>query len=177
MRVTPLQFRNMARSGDARRAFPAESAALSLSSLPGTAGASAPAFSGGFTMTLPLPPSLNNAFMNVRGKGRVKSRKYMAWIEEARAEAAVQKIRDHIPGWYDIIITLPIGMRGDNDNRIKPINDFLQRMGFVADDRLQFTTVITRAENVKPGTCFVVVAPSMSSVARQGETADRAPAG
>lgn len=168
MRVTPIQFTNMARSGDARRALPAECAAHSLSSLPGTtAGASAPAFSGGFTCVLPLPPSLNNAFMNVRGKGRVKSRKYTAWIEAARVEALAQKIRAHLPGWYDIIITLPIGMRGDNDNRIKPINDFMQRMGFVADDRLQFTTVITRAENVKPGTCFVVVAPH-PSVAQSG---------
>lgn len=37
-----------------------------------------------FTVDLPLPPSVNELTVNLKGGGRAKSAKYKAWLEEAR---------------------------------------------------------------------------------------------
>ena len=89
-----------------------------------------------FDVELPLPPSLNGAYANVRGVGRVKVATYRQW-----QDAAVAMIRVSIPtakriaGRISVAILLPTGMRGDCDNRIKPILDALVKSGRIDDDR------------------------------------------
>lgn len=89
-----------------------------------------------FDVELPLPPSLNGAYANVSGVGRVKVSTYRKW-----QDAAVALIRVSVPaakkigGAVNVHILLPSGMRGDCDNRIKPCLDALVKSGRIDDDR------------------------------------------
>ena len=96
------------------------------------------------TLRLPIPPSVNQAFANNksgRGKGRYKTRSYKAWerLADGWAMEAGQfryGVRPFVSGPALIVIRLPITMRGDVDNRIKPTLDWLVSRGFTGDDVL-----------------------------------------
>lgn len=88
------------------------------------------------TFTIPLdPPSLNNIYINVRGRGRVKSRAYRRW-----RDSTVFVLRAlHLPVFdarVAVEIVLPRAIRGDADNRTKACLDALQAAGIVTNDRL-----------------------------------------
>lgn len=85
------------------------------------------------TVFLPRPPSLNNIFVNVPGRGRVKTRDYVTWLRAATNSIIAQK-PTRVEG--EIEISVSIGpRRGDLDNRIKPILDCLVTNGVIEDDR------------------------------------------
>lgn len=93
----------------------------------------------GFTVDIPVPPSLNNAYFNKRlrsGKTiRVMNPAARAW-KEATAwliKARVQSCQ-RIVGAYDVLVELPAKMRGDSDNRLKLAIDALVMSGRVSDD-------------------------------------------
>jgi Holliday junction resolvase RusA-like endonuclease len=103
---------------------------------------------------MPVPPSLNNCYVNVKPRGqlrraRVKSPKYRAWREEAGWDVKAQK-PGRIAGPYEMHIGLPVGLRGDVDNRIKPISDLLVELGIVEDDRHCVNLSIARARTTGP---------------------------
>ena len=89
-----------------------------------------------FDVEIPLPPSLNGAYANRNGVGRVKVTSYRQW-----QHAAVAMIRVSVPaakriaGPVNVHILLPSKMRGDCDNRIKPTLDALVASGRIDDDR------------------------------------------
>lgn len=94
------------------------------------------------TFALPMPPSLNNAYVNVRGRGRVKSAAFKAWITEAGWEIKLQwpplpkgKVifTGPIPVKVDIAFEKP-KRRSDLDNRAKPLLDLLTAMYVWSDD-------------------------------------------
>jgi crossover junction endodeoxyribonuclease RusA len=93
------------------------------------------------TITLPMPPSLNNIFVNVRGRGRVPSKKYCAWKKIAGWALIAQSPRK-IDGPVTIAMRLarPTA-NSDLDNRIKPLLDLLVIHGVITDDRyvVEFT--------------------------------------
>jgi Holliday junction resolvase RusA-like endonuclease len=93
---------------------------------------------------LPVPPSLNNAYVNVRGRGRVPSAKLVAWKREAAA--VLQGQVQPVSGPFTVEILLPEKTRGDIDNRIKPILDALVTAGATPDDRLARKVSIERAD-------------------------------
>lgn len=88
-----------------------------------------------FDVELPLPPSLNNAYANHKG-GRHKTASYARWQADA-----LEKILTSVPqakrigGAVNVSILLPERMRGDIDNRIKPILDALVASKRIDDDR------------------------------------------
>ena len=87
------------------------------------------------TFHLPLPPSLNNSFLNLRGRGRIKSTKYRAWIEEAGYRLNGQSPR-RVEGPVRVsIVAVRENRLRDIDNIIKPILDLLVRHGVIEDDR------------------------------------------
>jgi crossover junction endodeoxyribonuclease RusA len=92
-------------------------------------------------VTLTTPPSLNHAWVNVRGKGRVRSGSYRAWLNEAgwtiRA-ARIPKITGHVA--VRIRAGVP-SRRRDLDNIVKPLLDALTRFSVIQDD--QFAHRIT----------------------------------
>ena len=87
-----------------------------------------------FTFKVPPPPSVNSAFRNVAGKGRVKTREYQAWRNNAVA-LLLGTVKTRVAGSFSVTIDLPWNMRGDIDNRVKGIVDALVASGKVDDDR------------------------------------------
>jgi Holliday junction resolvase RusA-like endonuclease len=89
-----------------------------------------------FSVEISMPPSLNNAYRNVPGKGRVKDEAYASWMNDAvKILAALVPAHQRIAGRISVSIVLPEKMRGDIDNRVKPILDALVKSGRVDDDR------------------------------------------
>ena len=102
-----------------------------------------------FIVELPVPPPLNNAYVNVRGRGRIKSVPYRAW-----RRAAVLSIFAQVPaalrigGPVEVFISLPAKMRGDVDGRIKAVLDALVDSNRIDDDR--YVLAVTACKRVSP---------------------------
>lgn len=85
------------------------------------------------TYVLSVPPSTNSLFFNVKGRGRVKSTKYRAWIKGELLALIAQRAKP-VTERAAVSITIPKATRGDADNRIKPTMDLLVRAGILTDD-------------------------------------------
>lgn len=103
-----------------------------------------------FTIELPVPPSLNNAFFNRRAGGRVKTPAYRAWINSAgwTIKASVPA-EDRVGGPFRIAINLPHHTPGDIDNRVKGIVDALVAAGRVDDDRNMEELIVRRTRDAE----------------------------
>lgn len=89
-----------------------------------------------FTVLLPVPPSVNRAFRNVAGKGRVKTRDYRQWRRNAVLSIFAQVTASRrIGGRVRITINLPSKTKGDIDNRIKGLLDALVDSRRIDDDK------------------------------------------
>lgn len=73
---------------------------------------------------LPPPPSVNNLFLNVHGRGRVISPKYREWKAEAGWRLKQQKPKK-IKGPVVVDIAHQDSGRIDGDNTLKPLFDLL----------------------------------------------------
>lgn len=93
---------------------------------------------------LPIPPSVNALYRNVKGVGRVKSGVYKAWLNEAGWKLKTQRV-DTVIGPYVLTIRLPAKMQGDIDNRVKAISDLLVLHKIIPDDRLAQGINVSRA--------------------------------
>lgn len=85
------------------------------------------------TFSLSLSPSVNRMFRNVSGIGRVKASNYRSWIRGELKSLVAQRARPVQPP-VSVRIVLPIGTRGDPDNRQKAVLDLLKRAGIIPDD-------------------------------------------
>lgn len=90
-----------------------------------------------YSISLPLPPSTNNLYRNVPGKGRVKTKKYTGWIRECLWELKAGNF-PKFKGHYEINICVLRKDRRKRDlsNFLKPVEDLLVRAGIVEDDSL-----------------------------------------
>lgn len=81
-----------------------------------------------------VPPSANQLFANVAGRGRIKTKRYMTWLNAARWEiqAAKPKMVEG-PVWVSIAIERTSKL-SDLDNRVKPTIDALQGL-VIKNDR------------------------------------------
>lgn len=89
--------------------------------------------------TLPVPPSVNEAFLNRRtgkGRGRIKSAKYHSWLRQADGYYWLQYLQRATPirAPYDLKLVLP-DVRGDIDNRVKLVVDYLVSRNLTPDDK------------------------------------------
>lgn len=85
-------------------------------------------------LMLPLPPSVNQLYANRKG-GRHKTKKYLAWIEEAG-----WALRSHgerrIEGDIEVVYAFgPRCKQSDLFNREKALSDLLVKHGVIEDDR------------------------------------------
>ena len=90
------------------------------------------------TLELPLPPSTNRLWRVFRGR-LIRSEEYRGWIKQAGLEILVQKPKlpcKAISGPYSLIVRLKLGNGRDSDNRVKALNDLLQKHGFIQNDNL-----------------------------------------
>lgn len=111
----------------------------------------------GFEVTLPIPPSTNNLFKNVR-RGRAKSGDYRDWIALAGWNLRQLQIAP-VRGRYELSITVAEAMRGDISNRIKAVEDLFVALKLTDDDRRCGTLHVYRSDEQRTGTCRVSVMP------------------
>jgi crossover junction endodeoxyribonuclease RusA len=113
------------------------------------------------TVSLPVPPSVNGAYRNVAGRGRVKSRSYKIWLRNADAIYLSQKREiKPVTGPCDLYIKIPASTRGDVSNRIKAVEDYLVSREITGDDRHNRKVTIERDESVT--CCVVTITPADS---------------
>lgn len=90
--------------------------------------------------TLPLPPSTNNLYVNVRGQGRVPSKQYTAWQKAAAMQ--VPKDCHLLPSTFAVELAIEAGRdwnwRGDIANREKAVIDLLVKRGVLLDDNSKY---------------------------------------
>ncbi|MGI9412094.1 MAG: RusA family crossover junction endodeoxyribonuclease [Hyphomicrobiales bacterium] len=86
-------------------------------------------------LTLPFPPTTNNLFRNVRGKGRVPTKNYEQWMKRALGELMIQRPA-RLTGYVsvDLAFGIPDKRRRDLDNLMKAPLDCLVKFGVVEDD-------------------------------------------
>lgn len=89
-----------------------------------------------WTLTVPFPPSVNTIFANIPGKGRIKTKAYRQWLNDAGWHLKSQKLPPQpIEGDTIFNIKFPSGFRaGDLDNRLKALLDLLVNMRVITDD-------------------------------------------
>ena len=111
-------------------------------------------------LDIPMPPSVNQMYRNVSGKGRVKTKKYLDWIVDCEFTFHEQKKRNEpVPGNFNCEIVLSEESRRPNadcDNRIKAVLDLLQAWNLITDDCLA-DKVIVRWGSAPKGMCKVYV--------------------
>lgn len=95
------------------------------------------------------PVPVNNMYLNVPGRGRVKTKRYKAWrmassweLVEQRRAYGVNAITERV----SVTVHLPEKTRGDADGRLKATLDCLQDAGIISNDRLCDPVSIGRAE-------------------------------
>jgi len=85
-----------------------------------------------------LPPSTNNLYLNVKGRGRVKSGKYVDWLSTAGLLINTQ-VKGRVTGRVDVLVRVEdCHPTRDSDNITKPICDLLVKCGVIQDDRAKF---------------------------------------
>lgn len=86
-------------------------------------------------LRLPVPPSVNAMYRNVRGVGRVKTKVYKDWAAAAGYLLKHQSLSCSILVPVSIHIKVPTNNRRDLDNHAKPIIDALDKAGIIDNDR------------------------------------------
>lgn len=112
---------------------------------------------------LPLPPSANGMFKNVR-HGRAKTKTYRQWIFNAGWDLKVSA-KWRVPGAVMVFVAVPLNMPGDVDNRAKAILDLLVTHQRIDDDRHVQSVSVTRSPDVAAKTCRVVVESAAKAAA------------
>ncbi len=109
-------------------------------------------------IVLPWPPSLNNMFLNVRGKGRVRSENYRKWATEAGWLLKSQKPHKfNEPVRVRVELNPPNARAFDLDNRNKALLDLLVEHGVIHDDSNRWVRGVS-VEQVSAGApCTVIV--------------------
>jgi Holliday junction resolvase RusA-like endonuclease len=117
-----------------------------------------------FEIDLPLPPSANALFKNLKGGGRAKTRTYKAWRDEARYHVITAWRAAGKPEWASeapMQVAVRLGLRGrvrDAGNCLKAIEDVLVAELPIPDDRWNDRILIERDESI-PGLARVCIAP------------------
>lgn len=109
-------------------------------------------------VALPMPPSTNNMFVNVAGKGRVRSQEYKGWAKAAGWIVKAQRIRKFdVPVTVRIEVNNPRGLGFDIDNRIKAVLDILVSTEVIVDDSAKWVRGIEIKVMDSGAECVVVV--------------------
>jgi Holliday junction resolvase RusA-like endonuclease len=100
---------------------------------------------------LPIPPSLNNAFVEFKRNGktaRVKSAEYGRWQADAIKQLQVYAVAPLVRP-YAVHIRVNIDHKSDVDNRVKPVLDALVKAGVICGDQWVDDCRITRDRSVQ----------------------------
>lgn len=109
-------------------------------------------------LVLSWPPSTNNLFLNVQGRGRVPSKEYAHWRGQAGIELKAQRPQKFVMP-VEIIVELnpPTKRAFDPDGKLKAIIDLLVAHQVIVDDNFNHVRSVT-ARIVETGSpCCVTV--------------------
>lgn len=111
-----------------------------------------------FTVEIDVPPSANNAYGNRKKGGRYLKEDARRWKLNAATviKLNVASVRA-IKGPYEVDLFLPMGMRGDADNRLKLALDALVMSGRVPDDSKVTKVTASKCESVDRGAAILHV--------------------
>ena len=114
------------------------------------------------SLDLVIPPSLNGAWCNVPGRGRVRTATYRTWARQALAAISIQARGASFPGSFRVSVLASnreLARRRDVDNLGKALCDTLTKAGIIADDCYLHMRAICLAWTPKlsAGTCRVHV--------------------
>lgn len=114
---------------------------------------------------LPAPVPLSACFTNVAGRGRVPTKRYLAWQTEAMWMIKAQKARP-VKGQVSVYVRLvaPDKRHRDAGNADKGIMDALTKAGIIEDDSNRYVRRLT-FEWCEDGPACVVVVQSIEQVA------------
>ena len=92
------------------------------------------------SFSVPLPPSVNALYVNVPGRGRVRSAAYEAWLTEAGYLVNLSKALGPITGPYSLVIKAgkpnhKNGQHVDLGNIEKALSDLLKKHCCIRDDK------------------------------------------
>ncbi len=111
-------------------------------------------------LDLPLPVSANRIWRTTKTGRTYLNPEYKDWRKAALTILWAQKPAGGFPyfsGAFDAQITVALKMRGDIDNRIKPLLDFLASAGIIENDKHAHGASIARSADVRAGMCRVHV--------------------
>ena len=116
---------------------------------------------------LPMPPSVNELYRNVRGRGRVATGIHQRWRHQAAQEISAQRVgQPRIPGPYRLVAEFA-RCRKDLGNLEKAVSDLLVSMRVIDDDSLA-QEFILRWASVN-GCRVVVTACASGEFSREGQ--------
>lgn len=109
-------------------------------------------------LKVPLPPSTNALYANVKGIGRVKTRAYRNFVRTAGLYINAQQ-PERFTGPVEIKISLPANNRADVDNRAKGILDVLVKCAVIKNDSPKYvkSLFITGTEAPPGPDCIVTI--------------------
>lgn len=116
------------------------------------------------TITLPVAPPANNAFINRKGGhgyGRIKSGRYRGWVKQADAFYMLQEMGRKltpITSEYQCKMVFP-RIRGDLDGRAKLILDWMVSRRLTPDDKFLRNLELTRDEYLGGNLVWIKVWP------------------
>ncbi len=121
-------------------------------------------------LSLPFPPSVNRIWRSRRGHNGKPTfyldRRYETWKRVCDNLLMATRPRPRVTGPFTISITLhEAKRRGDADNRVKAVLDWLQRGGVIENDSLADTVSISWG--YAPEGCCVRIYPSEPARRRQ----------
>lgn len=90
------------------------------------------------------PPTVNTMFINVKGKGRVKSKRYREWESMSSFELGSKMMLPANKQFeeYGLIIKLKKRSNADYSNYVKPIEDLLCALQITPDDKFNILPII-----------------------------------
>ncbi len=113
------------------------------------------------TFHLPIPPSVNELFRNVPGKGRVKTQVYNDWRAHALTSIRMQQLTP-IDGHVLIRLNVEMaGNRADLDNRVKAIFDAIVEAKIIRDDSLVTGFLVAKLPAVN-GLAHIEILPAQA---------------
>lgn len=113
------------------------------------------------SIDLPFPPSTNSLYQNVKGKGRVKTMGYNAWLLAAGQEIVRQRLRA-----YDVPVEIWVYLEdsprytGDCSNRAKAAEDLLVKHKIIADDSKRYVRSCHQVWSPETKGCRVSIRPA-----------------
>ncbi|MDG2570618.1 hypothetical protein P7L87_23955 [Vibrio parahaemolyticus] len=102
------------------------------------------------SIDLPRPPSVNNLFRNVPGKGRVKTSDYRSWLQQAGWLIKAQR-PGKVEGEYKLLVLIG-PTKADIGNLEKALSDLLQAHGVIENERLSQGILLERSDELPPQT-------------------------